>query len=358
MKLQENKTCYARCATPAKDKDKQIHFTTCAGEIKIEIGADPDTSQVADAGNGLYVIMLGDTIGSPAATTKFRIDGSLAMLIRVDKLVELSTLAIDQVGFCYGNPALANCVYVHSANFGKKLTYEYGTLQSSVSSYEMNTIAMKLNKLNPAEIEKTKTDVADLGARVTSLENTSGGTDTVIAEIKNDIAGIKNDTEGISRAESITNIDALKTNSLKIDGVVDGVLKDAQGFTYLKVIKGKPKTLPMGYSNVDVLIYPDNSCLITGVLTETNNEVVEAGKISGSAKVGLPCEISSIEYISLNDISDMGARFLQTSIISPSSPFLDIKYRNITDENQNIMTAKLYFRIKGTKNNYSDINIV
>jgi len=132
---------------------------------------------------------------------------------------------------------------------------------------------------------------------------------------------------------------------LTITGVVDGTLKDANGYIYEKVRRGRIADY-FNFSNIRVKLYDyNNECIIEGLYTETATKSIDAMDIH-KALTNLPIstlkEFDSIQFIN----NDSNLSFMVCGIKNNNQSFY-LYYRNITNTAQDINNSCFRFIIKG-----------
>ena len=324
------------------------------------------------------VIDLGYTIDGKKEDWNFIIDNSGMNINTVSTRQDLSGLIMqdNDIVVVTDDSYFRTVVMIkyRAEVLGKTLEYFFKSYNTSLSSFMMDVIAIKLNKYNPEEVEKRFTDaenrittnetnITELQNKDTELEAKITTNETNITEIQNKTAGLtrtidENTQEATSTLDDNLNIaknsviegaltvkdnavlkdatlDNLTVNKdINIIGNVNGQLKDANGFKYLKIKTGSITDTNLPNSTIEAradgsaIIKSDYACyLIDNLASLKSKEQVVFGK---------PAYINSINYIQV--INKNKFELLTHCIIDGDD--IKIIFRNVSDVEVSLSGAK------------------
>ena len=324
------------------------------------------------------VIDLGYTIDGKKEDWNFIIDNSGMNINTVSTRQDLSGLVMqdNDIVVVTDDSYFRTVVMIkyRAEVLGKTLEYSFKSYNTSLSSFMMDVIAIKLNKYNPEEVEKRFTDaenrittnetnITELQNKDTELEAKITTNETNITELQNKTAGLtrtidENTQEATSTLDDNLNIaknsviegaltvkdnavlkdatlDNLTVNKdINIIGNVNGQLKDANGFKYLKIKTGSITDTNLPNSTIEAradgsaIIKSDYACyLIDNLASLKSKEQVVFGK---------PAYINSINYIQV--INKNKFELLTHCIIDGDD--IKIIFRNVSDVEVSLSGAK------------------
>ena len=278
---------------------------------------------------------------------------------------------------------------------GKTLEYSFKSFNTSLSSFMMDVIAVKLNKYNPEEVEKRFTDaegrittnetniknlqdkdveletkittnetnIKDLQDKDIELEAKITTNETNIKELQDKTAGLTRTVDDATQEATSTlgdnlnivknsvidgtltvkdntvlkdtSLDSLTVNrDINIIGNVKGQLKDADGFKYLKIKSGKINDGKL--FNCTIEAKEDGSAIIKGEYTSYSPDNLASMKSIEHVVFGKPLYIKSVNYIQA--VNKNKFELLTNCILDGN----DIKmiFRNVSDAEVSLNGAK------------------
>lgn len=263
---------------------------------------------------------------------------------------------------------------------GQTLEYTIKSYNTSLSSFMMDVIAVKLNKYNPEEVEErftnaedrittNETDIAGLKDEDTAInqkiednktetDNKINDIDTAINQLNETTASLSRDadTETLTIADNLTinkntvidgtltvsdntilkdtTVDTITANNdIEIKGNVKGTLKDVNGYKYIKVRQGTINN-GNGWTDISFMLYDNGKATVNATYTNTQLSAIDSLKSVSLLINSYPSAIQNIKLIQVLN-KDTNFNFIASAIKKDNNSF-NLILRNISDASANI----------------------
>lgn len=284
---------------------------------------------------------------------------------------------------------------------GQVLEYTIKSYNTSLSSFMMDVIAVKLNKYNPEAVEerftnaetkitRNEVDIAGLKDEDTAInqkidnnktevDNKINDIDTAINQLDEKTAGLSRDadTETSTISDNLTinknvvidgtltvkdntilkdtTVDTITANNdIEIKGNVKGTLKDANGYKYIKVRQGTINDAN-GWTDISFMLYDNGRATVNATYTNTQLLDVDSLKSISLLINNYPSVIQNINTIQVLN-KDTNFNFIASAIKKDNNSF-NLILRNISGATANIQGLSFDF-IFDCQINEADANIV
>lgn len=360
-------------------------FENITGNIIIDVDSPRVRQQV---NSDKICIDLGYSVdGDPRKDWKFALDSNVLIIQTVAFRSDLSsiTLATNECAVVTNDPNFRTCLWLNYESNGKTLTYHFLSQNTSISSWMFDEVATKLNAYDPTALDVRITDAEN---RITGAEGRLDTAETNITELQgkvstneNKIKDLEDKTAGFARSADLNNttftdnviiasnrdlsvtgkssitggLGVAGLSSLQdihVAGNVRGVLKDANGFKYEKVKRGKIQDY-YTFDNIRIKLYPTGDCEIDMSYIEIATNDIGSGDISNTITQPLPFVLDNLYNIIFIDNGQLLFTISAINNNNPNVSNIQIKYRNITNNTQSLSSYKsniiIYAKVTETK---------
>lgn len=159
---EKKKTMYAENINPCSGEK---NFVTIAASMFL------DETNVKTYKNGLARVELGHNIDSGYSETKFYIQGSIMNFLRVENVTDIKeNIGEKDACLVFGDRRFSSGIYIKSSNIGKRLSYQFQTLESVLTISEYNTLVKNTDE-NTCISQETKENISLLEKRISLLDD-------------------------------------------------------------------------------------------------------------------------------------------------------------------------------------------